>query len=114
MSILEKLKTPIIKHYDLEILGGTYTVRLLTLQQIEEFQASQTKAIKAVDTKRINDLGAELVLNSIVEGDGVALDVMSPDDLYEKVPPLLVKKAVDEIMQLNYGSKDGVEAAKKS
>ncbi|USD68137.1 hypothetical protein [Vibrio sp. SCSIO 43136] len=117
MSIFEAIFSPPQPEPEkLNILRGEYPVRRLSAKELRHHQKQIDTATKKSDHLKLEELSAQLVLDSLVGDDGKPLSSNSGatvDKLVSAYSPSEISDAVDKVIELNYVGQTGEQDAKK-
>lgn len=116
MSVKDSLLKPTPQPTEkVAMFGGEFPVRRLSAARVQAFIKDQTRAQEQNEYEEIVTLGAQLVLDSIVDDNGTPLSTeVTAEQLLELYSHGQISAALDAVMDVNYLSERSKAAAKKS
>lgn len=94
------------------ILGGEFQLKLLTAARLSDHDKKIVEAKNNQDAAAISKLTVGLLLDSIVDGDGVASDTISIAEFQEQFNPREIASASSELFKANFSLDGALDEAK--
>lgn len=103
-----------VKPITVVLFGGEYDIKRLTAARLSEHDKKLSQAQSANDSEALAKAHAQLVLDSIIDGDGLAADSTSAQELMASHSHMDIIDAAKVIISANFGLEGAIDTAKNS
>jgi hypothetical protein len=108
------LTAMILAPITIKIFGDEYQIKRLSAARLAKHDKSINAARTAQDGDALAKAHAQLVLDSLIDGDGVAADSTKPSELMEVHDNLSLVEAASTVIKANFGMDGALEEAKNA
>lgn len=103
-----------VKPITVILFGGEYDIKRLSAARLSEHDKKLADAQTSHNSELLAKAHAQLVLDSIIDGDGVAADSTSALELMDSHNHMDIIDAAKVIISANFGLEGAIDTAKNS